>query len=289
MNLKTKAETLLKLHSGGRILVLVNAWDVASGLIVEAAGAPAIATTSAGVANVLGYQDGQRISRAEMAAAGGRIARAVSVPVTVDAEAGYGPTPEDAAETARQLLAAGIVGMNFEDRDRDAANPLVALEQQVARIRAIRQVAAAADVPFVLNARTDVYLVGAGAPEARFDETVRRAKAYREAGADCIFVPGVTDAKTIGELVRAIPAPLNILATPGAPTVGELERLGVARVSTGSGFMRACYARTRDVARDILATGSWQSLFESAISYREMNEMLSAARRAAAPNTPGRQ
>jgi 2-methylisocitrate lyase-like PEP mutase family enzyme len=284
MNLKTRAETLLKLHTGGRILVLVNAWDVASALIVEAAGAPAIATTSAGVANVLGYQDGQRISRAEMVAAGGRIARAVNVPVTVDAEAGYGLTPADAAETARQLLAAGVVGMNFEDRDREAANPLVPLDQQVARIRAIREVAAAADVPFVLNARTDVYLASAGAPETRLAETVRRGKAYREAGADCIFVPGVTDAETIGELVRAIPAPLNILAGPGAPAVSELERLGVVRVSTGSGFMRASYARARDVARDIFATGSWESLLENAISYREMNELLSETPRAAGRN-----
>jgi 2-methylisocitrate lyase-like PEP mutase family enzyme len=277
MNLKSKAETLRALHAGGRILVLVNAWDVVSARLVEAAGAPAIATTSAGVANVLGYVDGQRISREEMAAAGGRIARAVAVPVTVDAEAGYGPSPEDAAETTRQLLAAGVVGMNFEDRSGDPANPLVSVGQQVARIHAIRQAAAAADVPFVLNARTDAYLAAAGAPKTRFDETVRRANAYREAGADCIFVPGVSDAKLIADLVRAIRSPLNILAGPGAPTVAELERMGVARVSTGSGFMRACFAKARDVAGDIFATGSWESL-ANAINYREMNELVAGRR-----------
>lgn len=274
MTLKTKAETLRALHTGGRILVMVNAWDVASARIVEAAGATAIATTSAGVANALGYVDGQRIPRAVMVEAVGRIARAVDVPVTADAEAGYGPTAEDAAETTRQLLAADVVGMNFEDSTGDPANPLFTVEQQVARIHAIRQTAAAADVPFVLNARTDVFLAAAGAPETRFEETVRRANAYREAGADCIFVPGVTAAAGIAALVRAIHGPLNILAGPGTPLVAELERLGVARVSTGSALMRACFAKARDVARDIFTTGSWESLLENAISYREINELI---------------
>jgi 2-methylisocitrate lyase-like PEP mutase family enzyme len=276
MNLKEKAENLRSLHSGGRILVIVNAWDAASALIVEAAGGLAIGTTSAGMANVLGYPDGEKIPRGVMIEAVARIVRAVRVPVTADLEAGYGPTPEDAAETARQMLAAGAVGMNFEDGTGDAANPLMAVEQQVARIRAIRQVAATADVPLVLNARTDAFLRAAGPPETRFDETARRANAYREAGADCLFVPGVTDAETIGRLARAIRGPLNILASPGAPPVAELERLGVARVSTGSGFMRSCFAKARDVARDVFATGSWESLLDNTISYQEMNELISA-------------
>jgi 2-methylisocitrate lyase-like PEP mutase family enzyme len=274
MNLKTKAETLRALHAGSRILVLVNAWDVVSARLVEAAGAPAVATTSAGVANVLGYADGQKIPRGVMVEAARRIARAVEVPVTADAEAGYGPTPGDAAETTRQLLAAGVVGMNFEDGTGDPAAPLMAVEPQVARIRAIRQAAAAADVPFVLNARTDVFLDTVGEPQTRFNETVRRANAYREAGADCLFVPGVTDASVIAELVRAIRGPLNILAGPGAPAVAELERLGVARVSTGSAFMRACFTKARDVARDIFAGGSWESLLDGTIPYREMNELV---------------
>jgi 2-methylisocitrate lyase-like PEP mutase family enzyme len=150
---------------------------------------------------------------------------------------------------------------------------LVAVERQVERIRAIRQAAASEDVPLVLNARTDVFLAAAGAPETRFGETIRRAHAYSEAGADCLFVPGVTDGEVISELVRAVRGPLNILAAPGAPPVAELQRLGVARVSTGSAFMRCCFARARDVARDILTTGSWESLLNNTISYREMNEL----------------
>lgn len=276
MSLKTKAETLKSLHSGKRILVLVNAWDAASARIIEAAGAPAVATTSAGVANALGYPDGQRISRATMIEAVTRIARAVAVPVSADAEAGYGPAPEDAAETTRQLLAAGIVGMNFEDGTGNPADPLFPLDRQLACIRAIRQVAGAADVPFVVNARCDVYLEAVGAAETRFDETVRRANAYLEAGADCAFVPAVTDAKLIADLVRAIRGPLNVLAGPDTPPVAELERLGVARVSTGSALMRACYAKAREVAAGIFAAGSWQGL-ANAIPYAEINALMRTA------------
>jgi 2-methylisocitrate lyase-like PEP mutase family enzyme len=281
MDLKTKAERLRALHTGGRILVLVNAWDVASARIVEAAGAAAVATSSAGVANALGYADGQQIPRAVMVEAVGRIARAVDAPVSADAEAGYGPTPEDAAETARQLLAAGAVGMNFEDGTGNPASPLVSIAQQTARILAIRQTAADAGVPLVLNARTDVYLAAVGPLETRFDEAVHRANAYREAGADCLFVPGVTDAKTIAALVAAIRGPINILAGAGAPPVAELERLGVARVSTGSAFMRACFTRARDVARDVLTSGSWETLLDNAIPYQEMNALVSERKGAA--------
>jgi len=220
MTLQSKAETFRSLHGGGRILVLPNAWDVASARIVEAAGARAIATTSAGVANVLGYTDGERIPRDLMMAAAARIVRSVDLPVTVDAEAGYGRRPEDAAETARQVIAAGAVGMNLEDGTGDLSDPLFEVEQQVARIRAVREVAAN-DVPFVLNARVDVFLAAIGEPESRFQEAVRRANAYRDAGADCLFVPGVTDAKVIEELVRAIQGPLNVLAGPGTPPLSN--------------------------------------------------------------------
>ena len=274
MNLKAKAEALLALHKGGRILVLVNAWDVASARIVEVAGAPVVATTSAGVANSLGYADGQRIPRAMMIEAVARIVRAVAVPVTADVEAGYGPAPEDAAETARQALAAGAAGLNIEDSTKDATNPLFPVAQQVARIRAAREAAAAQDVPLVINARTDVFLASVGEPESRFDEAVRRANAYREAGADCLFVPAVTDASAIAALVNAIRGPLNVLAGPGSPPAAELQRLGVARVSTGSAFMRGCYTGAREVAREILAAGSWESLLENSISYREINELV---------------
>ena len=272
MTFKSKAETFRSLHSGSRILVLPNAWDVASARIVEAAGAQAIATTSAGIANALGYADGQRIPRNLMMEAARRIVRSVDLPVTVDAEAGYGQGPEDAAETAQQVIAAGAVGMNLEDGTGDPSDPLFEVEQQVARIRAVRG-EAGNDAPLLLNARIDVFLAAVGRPETRIQEAVRRASAYRDAGADCLFVPGVTDAKVISELVHAIKGPLNVLAGPGTPPVAELERIGVARVSTGSAFMRACFAKARDVARDILDSGAWESLLDKSISYAEMNAL----------------
>lgn len=281
MTLKSKAEIFRSLHGGGRILVLPNAWDVASARIVEAAGAQAIATTSAGIANAAGYADGQRIPRNQMIAAATRIVRAIDLPVTIDAEAGYGRTPEDVAETARQVIATGAVGMNLEDSTGDPSDPLFEVEQQVARVRAVRDVAGNG-VPFVLNARIDVFLAAVGESGSRFQEAVRRANAYRDAGADCLFVPGVTDAKVIEGLVRAIHGPLNVLAGPGTPSVDELERIGVARVTTGSAFMRACFAKARDVAQDILDAGSWRSVLDNSISYAEMNE-LTAERTSQSP------
>lgn len=274
MNLKNKAEAFRALHEGGRILVLANAWDAGSAKIVEAAGASAIATTSAGVANALGYPDGERVSRDVMIDVVARIARAVNIPVTADIEAGYGPAPEDAAETTRQVLAAGAVGLNFEDGTGDPANPLYPVTAHTVRIRAIRDAASAQGVPLFINARTDVFLAAVGEPESRFDEAVRRSNAYRQAGADCLFVPAVTDAKTIAELVRAIDGPLNVLAGPGTPPVAELESLGVARVSTGSALMRACYSKAQKVVADIVGRGSWEGLLENAISYPEMNALM---------------
>jgi len=190
----SKANTFRGLHRGGKILVLPNVWDVASARIIEDAGYPALATTSAGVAFSLGYPDGQKISREEMLARVGRIARAVKIPVSADVEAGYGGRPEDAARTAQAVIDAGAVGMNFEDGTGDPANPLVELSLQLEKIRAIRETALKAGVLLVLNARTDVYLDQVGRPEVRYFEAMNRIMAYRDAGADCLFVPGVRDA-----------------------------------------------------------------------------------------------
>ena len=236
-NQRAKAQRFLELHTGGRLLVLPNAWDAGSARIFEQAGFHALGTTSAGVALSLGYPDGERVSRADMLEVVRRIARAVAIPVTADLEAGYGPTVNDVVETAKGAIAAGAVGMNFEDSTSD--DRLVDVAVNVERIRAVKKVAEAEGIAFVLNARTDVFLLQIGESAGRFDETVRRANAYRAVGADCLFVPGVTDAETIGRLVRAIKGPMNVLAGRGTPPTGELERLGVARVSIGGGPMRA--------------------------------------------------
>src|SRR5215470_59500 len=220
---KSKAELLRQLHRGPKLLLLINAWDVASARVLEASGASAIATTSAGVASSLGYPDGQQIPRAEMLAAVARIATAVQIPVTADVEAGYGFTPDDAAQTAREVIAAGAVGMNFEDSTGDPAKPLIDMSLQVERITAIRRVAAQAGVPLVLNARTDPYLLPDFKGD-RYAETVRRLSAYRDAGADCVFAPGLGDLKVIAKLASELKCPLNILAGPGSPSLPELQK-----------------------------------------------------------------
>jgi len=270
---RQKANTLRELHHGGKALLLPNVWDVAGARIIEEAGFPAIATTSAGIAFSLGYPDGQKISREEMLARVGRIARAVKVPVSADVEAGYGDRPEDAAETARAVIEAGAVGMNLEDSTDDPQHPLVSMNLQLEKIHAVREAALKSSVLLVLNARTDVYLAEVGAPELRYFEAIKRVMAYRDAGADCVFVPGLRDVETIKQLVQDAKCPVNILGGPGSPSIPELEELGVARVSLGSSPMRAALGVLRRAAEELKNSGTYTAL-EAAPSHAEINKML---------------
>jgi len=270
---KSKANIFRMMHRGAKVLLLPNVWDVASARIIEDAGFPALATTSAGIAFSLGYPDGQKISREEMLARVARIVRAVKVPVTADAEAGYGNRPEDAAQTAREVIEAGAVGMNMEDGTGDPQRPLIDPALQTEKIRAIRDAALKAGVLLVLNARTDVYLDQVGPPETRYDEAMRRGLAYRDAGADCIFVPGVRDPETIARLVRDLQCPLNILAGPGSLPVPELEKLGVARVSLGSAPMRATLGLLRRMSQELHTTGTYAAL-EGAPAHGDVNKLM---------------
>jgi 2-methylisocitrate lyase-like PEP mutase family enzyme len=269
-----KAALLKKLHHEPRILVLANAWDAISARIVEEIGFPAVATTSAGVAATLGYPDGQRVSRDEMLEVVARVSRAVQVPVTADMEAGYGTTPAEMAETARALIAAGAVGLNLEDVTGDDENSQVDLALQMEKIRSIREASAAAGVPLVINARTDVYLMPIGPAETRFERTVERLRSYAKAGADCVFAPAVKDAETISKLAKAVDTPLNILLMPGAPSLNELERLGVARASIGSGLMRATLGTTRHIAKAMFERRDDWTMLAEAVSYAEVNHLL---------------
>ena len=271
-----KAAALRVLHAGKEILLLPNVWDVASALLIQESGFKAVATTSAGIAFSLGYPDGQVIPRKEMLEAIARIAKAVRVPVTADMEAGYGKTAEDAGRTARALLDSGAVGMNLEDADSSGA--LVELPLQLEKIGAVREMANRLRIPLVLNARTDVYLLQIGAPGKRYDETIRRLTAFRDAGADCVFVPGLQDASTIGRLVADVRCPVNILAGPGSPSVPELFKLGVARVSLGSAPMRAALGQLRRIATEVRTSGTYSNL-EDSPTYAEMNLMMDRNRR----------
>jgi 2-methylisocitrate lyase-like PEP mutase family enzyme len=270
---KAAAEAFRAMHRGQRILLLPNAWDVASARIFEEAGFGAIATTSAGIAFALGYPDGQHISRDEMLEAVSRIAAALKVPVTADVEAGYGDRPEDAAQTAAGVIDSGAVGMNLEDASGNANHPLVDLPLQLEKIAAVQQAARTAGVPIMLNARTDVYLLQVGPVEERYDQALRRLAAFRDAGADCVFLPGLRDAPTIGRMVKDLDFPLNILAGPGSPSVPELQKLAVARVSLGSSPMRATLGLLGRMAEELKTTGSYRSL-ENAPSHDDVNRMM---------------
>lgn len=270
---KSKATAFRAMHHGSKVLLLPNAWDVASARIFENAGFGAIASTSAGVAFSLGYPDGQKISREEMLARVARITKAVKVPVTADVEAGYGSRPEDAARTATEVIAAGAVGMNLEDATNDPAHPLEELSLQLERIHAVREAALKTGVLLVLNARTDVYLLKVGEERKRYDEAVRRLLAFRDAGADCVFIPGVLDAETIGGMVRDLKCPVNILAGPGSPSVPDLQKLGVARVSVGSGPMRATLGLVARIAEELRTAGTYSAL-EGGMPYADVNRML---------------
>jgi len=270
---RLKANLLRELHHGSHVLLLPNVWDVASARIFENAGFPALATTSAGVAFTLGYPDGEKVSRKEMLEVVARIARAVNVPVTADVEAGYGGRPEDASLTARAVIDAGAVGLNLEDGTDDAENPLVELSLQLEKLAAVRQEAKDSDVPVVINARTDVYLLNVGPPERRYDDAMRRAEAYKHAGADCVFVPGLREPDTIARFVNDLKLPINILAGPGFPSIAELERIGVTRVSLGSSPMRATLGLVQSVAEELKRSGTYHTL-EGAPSHSEMNQLM---------------
>jgi 2-methylisocitrate lyase-like PEP mutase family enzyme len=213
-----QARRFRSLHTSSRPLALANAWDVASARVIEAAGAPAIATTSAGVAWSLGSPDGDALTRERALELISRISAAVAVPVTADIEGGYGQDAADVAKTVTGVLAAGAVGVNIEDGTRPPG-------ELAARLAAARQAADRAGADLFLNARIDTYLFGLGDPDTRLAETLDRARRYVDAGADGIFVPGVTDTTTIAALARAILVPLNVMAGPGAPKVAAQELL----------------------------------------------------------------
>jgi 2-methylisocitrate lyase-like PEP mutase family enzyme len=270
---RERAARFLELHRGPRILLLPNEWDAASARLFEEEGFPAIGTTSAGVAYSLGFPDGQQAPFPEMVAAIERIARAVQVSVTADIESGFGESAEEVGENVRAVLEAGAVGVNLED-GREGEDSLIPISLHSEKIRSAREAALAAGFALVVNARTDVFLDAIGDPTTRFDEAVARANAYRHAGADCLFVPGVTEAATIERLVRAIDGPLNVLAAAATPPISELERLGVARVSLGSGPMRATLALLRRIARELMDSGTYATLTEGTIPYAETNRLF---------------
>lgn len=259
-------------HETG-VLVLPNAWDPMSAVMMADAGARAIATTSGGVAWALGHPDGQHVTRAQMMDAVGRIVSAVDVPVTADVEAGYGPTTDDVAATVEATVDAGAVGINLED-SKAAGGPLFTADEQGTRIEAARKAASGRGMAdLVINARTDVFLFQVGDPAGRLDDVRARADRYAEAGADCLFVPGLLDLAVLETLVDASPLPVNVMAMPGGPSVSELAAVGVRRVSVGTALAQTAYSAAQRATRELLESGTYGGC-EGAASFGEINSLL---------------
>jgi 2-methylisocitrate lyase-like PEP mutase family enzyme len=268
--LESKALRFHELHAVPQApLVLVNAWDAASARMVEEAGSTAVATSSSAVSWSLGYQDGDHLPRQLAMEVLARITTATRLPVTADIETGYGRTDEELRATVRAVLDAGAVGINIED---SAEQPLSDMAEQSRRIAVIRQTAEDAGVGLFINARTDTYWSG-NYPDTAYEETLRRAEAYQQAGADGIFVPGVLDLHILHELSRRIPAPLNALAGLGSPSPGELHDVGVRRISIGGSTARAAYATVSRLATEVLGDGKWSGLAGTR-SYADMDALF---------------
>ena len=264
---KAKAELFLKFHQDEEILVLLNSWDTGSSKLIEACGFRAVATTSMGVAASMGYPDSQVIQLAEMLGVITGIVNAVQVPVSVDIEAGYGNNLNEVIDSVRKIIATGIVGINIED-SIDMSPVLIDEMEFCERISAIRSLSDSLGFHLVINARTDSFYTSSGTPQEKLSESIKRGNKYREAGADCIFVQPVWEKETISTLVKEINAPINILANPSigagmAPTIRELQDLGVARVSLGSSLMKATLALIKKVADELSEKGTYKLLLDT--------------------------
>lgn len=250
-----RAKVLLQLHSTG-VLVLPNAWDAASAAVIARAGAPAVATTSAGLAWSLGYRDGEQVPRADLLRLLRRIAEVVDVPVTADIEAGFGADEFQVGRTVTGVLEAGVVGINLEDAPPDGPG-LFELSIASGRIAAARRAAVAHGVPdLVINARTDVYIREVGSPQERPAEVLRRAEAFAAAGADCLFVPALADLVVLADLAARSPLPISVFTGAGGATVAQLQAAGVRRISVGPALALAAYTTAGELAGELLGSGT---------------------------------
>ena len=255
-----RARAFRQMHHGSPALLLPNAWDAVSARHFEEAGFRAVATTSGGLAWSLGYADGEGAPWSEFVAATRRIVRVVSVPVSADIESGFGATASEVFNNVAEIIAAGVVGINVEDSDLRKKGALRSVEEAAERVRAARRAAEEAGISIVINARTDVFHLNVGNESERPAEALRRAHAYLDAGADCIFLFGHPELSVMSDLARAINAPVNIVGRPGMPNMSELERLGIARVSTAGGAAMATLATVSDIARNLFETRSFDRL-----------------------------
>ncbi|WP_426700264.1 isocitrate lyase/PEP mutase family protein [Rhodanobacter sp. Col0626] len=261
------AATFRQMHGGPEPLRLPNAWDAGSARLFESLGAPAIATTSAGVAWAMGYADGGRMPVEVAIAAAANMARVLRVPLSVDMENGYSDDASAVGETIRRLLDAGVAGINIED-GTDAPAKLAA------KIEAIRAAAEKSGLDIFVNVRTDVFLAGLVEGPKRVGETLSRSAMYRAAGADGLFVPGLCDPSEIAAVVEGAGMPVNVMAWPGLASAAELGRLGVRRLSAGSGISQMLWGQAEKLAKDFLATSDSGSMSEGSMPYSQLQALF---------------
>ncbi len=267
-----RAEDFRALHRKDRILVLPNAWDAASARVFENAGFPAVATSSAGMMVSLGYPDGEVIDRNEFVKTVSRIAKLLTVPLSVDVVAGFGETPDEVVATVRDVIKAGAVGVNIEDFIH-AEKKMFPVEVQIEKVKAVKRLGESMKVPIVINARTDALRYAGGDDTAKLKEAIRRASAYRDAGADCVYPMGLIDPSLISTFVKAVRFPTNVMVRKGLPPVKDLERLGVARISFGPSASYAAMGLLKRISREVLENGTYDSLLDGSISYDELNSL----------------
>jgi 2-methylisocitrate lyase-like PEP mutase family enzyme len=266
------AEVFRRLHDGPELLILANAWDAASARIGESLGARAIATTSAGLAWAQGYPDGDKLPVQQLIAAIEGIRRAINVPLTVDVEGGYADDPTEVRRVLAAVIDAGAVGINIED---GAGAP----DLLCAKIQRAKESGNRSGVALFVNARTDVYLRKLVPEAGRVAETLARAELYRAAGADGLFVPGVTDPAEIRTIAADARLPVNVIAWPGLPPAAELVRLGVRRLSAGSAIAESAMRLTTNLMQSFLGEGRSEVVSEGAGLYAKMNALLADTER----------
>jgi len=251
MNQQAKANLLFELHKSGKMLVLPNIWDSLGAMLLESIGYPVIATAGAAIAFTHGYENGKQVPFADVLNILTRIVACVDKPLTADIETGYSNTNSGLYENIKLLIKSGIVGINFEDSAMEHGG-LNSIEVQCEKIRLIREASKEAGIRLFINARTDVYIKQKELQEAdKLNEAIKRGKAYRDSGADCIFPVGVNHELHIKEIASQLAMPVNILAAPGIPDLKTLQALGVSRVSLGPEFLKVAIKAMKAVAEDM--------------------------------------
>lgn len=260
-----------QLHQNDAMFILPNIWNGGSARIFEKQGFQALATTSAGIAYSMGYADGEHISFQELCEEIKKITRVIHVPLSVDIELGYGEDISTITDNVRKIIETGAVGINLEDGYPGEENRLEELEIQVSKIEALTELKKTMAIPFVINARTCAYWLQIGSKKTRMELVIKRCQAYAQAGADCVFVPGALSEEEIQQLTKSIDCPLNIIANPISKDLKTLSKLGVKRLSLGSGPVRTMYSHLLDMAGDISQNKSIESMLTHDFSYAKAN------------------